>query len=310
MAHRMLDHPRARQALDEFFSQWLRFDRVLNTVKDRRRYPEFTSELAASMVEETRMLLGHLVWNDRNFMEAFTADYGFINSDLAMLYKFPPPLRDFELMKYPAGSQRAGLLGHASFLTATAGPVETSPTARGIFVREQLLCQHVPNPPPGVNTNLPELSPEKPLTMRQRMQAHVENPVCAGCHRLMDPIGFGLEHFDGIGRWREQETVEFREPGNARRVARKFDLKLDATGEIAGIAGSAFDDPRRLGRVLAENQSCQECIVKQMFRYAFGRLETPADRDTVRGAHAAFRDSDFRFKELLIALVRARPFQE
>jgi hypothetical protein len=129
---------------------------VLGSVKDRRHYPEFTPELAAMMVQETRMLLDNLVWTDGNFMEAFTADYSFLNSDLASLYGVPAPAGEFERVRFPAAAHRAGLLGHGSFLASNAGPVETSPTARGIFIREQLLCQHVPNPPPGVNTQVPE----------------------------------------------------------------------------------------------------------------------------------------------------------
>ncbi|PYR20612.1 MAG: hypothetical protein DMF94_11160 [Acidobacteria bacterium] len=270
---------RPRQAVDEFFAQWLRFDRVLGSVKDRRRFPEFTPELAAMMVQETRMLLDNLVWKDGNFMEAFTADYSFLNADLASLYGMPAPSGEFELVRFPADSHRSGLLGHASFLASNAGPVETSPTARGIFIREQLLCQHVPNPPPGVNTQVPEPTAERPLARRQRMQAHVENPTCASCHRLMDPIGFGLEK-----------------------------LPIDAKGEIAGLASSAFSEPGAIGRLLGESRACQECIVKQLFRYAFGRMETTADRETVRSTFAAFRESRFRFKELLIALVRTPQF--
>jgi hypothetical protein len=309
-ARRMLEDTRARPAFDEFFAEWLRFDRVLEAVKDRRRYPEFTPELAAMMTDETRRLLGHLVWNGLDFMSAFTADYGFLSSELTALYGLPAPAGEFELVKFPSAARRAGLLGQGSFLASTAGPVETSPTARGIFVREQLLCQHVPNPPPGVNTTLPEPTLEKPLTMRQRMQAHVENPACSSCHRLMDPIGFGLERLDAIGRWRERETIEFRDPENLRAPVRKVELQLEPAGEIAGIDGSAFSDPRQLGRILAENGSCQECIVKQVFRYAFGRLETPADRQTIQSATAAFRESGFRFKELVIALVKSPQFVE
>ena len=139
VARRMLDQPQARQAVDEFFAEWLRFDRVLGAVQDRRRYPEFTPELAAMMVQETRMLLDDLVWNDRNFMDAFTAGYSFLNSELATLYGVPAPAGEFERVTFPADAHRSGLLGQASFLASNAGPVETSPTARGIFIREQLL---------------------------------------------------------------------------------------------------------------------------------------------------------------------------
>jgi len=279
----------------------------MNAAKDRRRFPEFSPELAAAMVEETRRLLQHLVWNDGNFMEAFTADYSFLNSDLAGVYGLPAPPGEFERVGFPASSHRAGLLGQASFLSSNAGPVETSPTARGIFVREQFLCQHVPNPPPGVNTEVPEPTIERPLARRQRMQAHVENPTCASCHRLMDPIGFGLENYDAIGQWRDNEVIEF-EGGRRGTPATKVELPIDRKGEIAGLANGVFSDPKQIGRLLADSRACQECIVKQVFRYAFGRPETPADRETVRTAYTVFRDSGFRFKELLVALVRSPQF--
>jgi hypothetical protein len=311
VARTMLDQPPARQSVDEFFAQWLRFDRVLSSVKDRRRYPEFTPELAAMMVQETRMLLDNLVWNDGSFMEAFTAEYSFLNSDLASLYGVPAPSGEFELVRFPAGGHRSGLLGHGSFLASNAGPVETSPTARGIFIREQLLCQHVPNPPPGVNTQVPEPTAERPLARRQRMQAHVENPTCASCHRLMDPIGFGLENYDAVGKWRDKEAIEFEVPGPRGRPATKtVDLPIDGTGEIAGLPNAAFSEPRSIGRLLADSRACQECVVKQLFRYAFGRVETAADRETIRSLSTAFRESRFRFKELLIAVVRAPQFLE
>lgn len=299
-ARRMLENPRAIQAVDEYFNQWLRFDRVLNAVKERRRFPEFTPELAAAMAEETRRLLQHLVWQDKNFMEAFRADFAFLTSDLAALYKVPAPAGEFGLVRFPAGIRRAGLLGEASFLAASAGPAETSPTARGIFIREQMLCQHVPPPPANVNTSLAEVAEDKPLTRRQRLVAHVEDPACASCHKLMDPIGFGLENFDALGRWRDTEPV----PTGAKSV----DLAIEPRGEIAGLPDSGFTDLRQLGRILAESPVCQECMVRQLFRYAYGRLETSADRETIQQLYAAFRDSGFHFKDLLIALVRSPEF--
>jgi hypothetical protein len=309
VARGMLNQPPAKQAVDEFFAQWLRFDRVLGSVKDRRRYPEFTPELAAMMVQETRMLLDNLVWNDGNFMEALTADYSFLNTDLAGLYGVPAPAGEFELVKFPADSRRSGLLGQASFLTSNAGPVETSPTARGIFIREQLMCQHVPNPPPGVNTQVPEPTADRPLARRQRMQSHVDNPTCASCHRLMDPIGFGLENYDAVGRWRDKEAIEFEVPGARGKASTKtIELPIDGKGEIAGLTNSSFSEPRAIGRLLADSRGCQECVVKQLFRYAFGRVETAADRETIRASFTAFRESKFRFKELLIALVRSPQF--
>jgi hypothetical protein len=311
-ARRMLDNPLARQALDQFFEEWLRLDRVVNAVKQRRRYPEFSPELAAAMAEETRHLLHHLVWEDGNFMEAFSAEYSFLTSELASLYQLPAPPGQFELVRFPAGTQRAGLLGQGSFLASTAGPTDTSPTARGIFVREQLLCQHVPPPPPGVNTTLPEPNEAKPQTRRQLMVEHVENPSCAACHRLMDPIGFGLENYDAIGRWRQNETIriatERDEEGGRRRDPKTVDLAIEPEGEIAGLPDSAFSEPIKLGQILAESPVCQQCVVRQMFRYAYGRRETAADEETIDQLFASFRDSGFRFKDLLIALVRSPEF--
>jgi Protein of unknown function (DUF1592)/Protein of unknown function (DUF1588)/Protein of unknown function (DUF1595)/Protein of unknown function (DUF1587)/Protein of unknown function (DUF1585) len=309
VARSMLEDKRARQAVDEFFSQWLRFDRMLGAAKDDGRYPMFTPELAAMMVQETKMLLGHLVWNDRSFMEALTADYSFLNADLARLYGLPEPPGEFEMVKFPAELPRAGLLGQASFLASTTGPVETSPTARGLFVREHLLCQVVPNPPPGVNTTLPEPTADAVRAKRERLLQHVENPSCSGCHRLMDPIGFGLEKYDAVGAWREKEQLELGGEAGGRR-SKLVDVDINAVGEIAGLPNSTFADSRALGRVLASSPVCQDCVVKQMFRYAFGRPETPADRASIAAAAVAFRSSGFKFKEMLISLVRAPQFLE
>ncbi len=311
VARTMLQDKRARQATDEFFAQWLRFDRMLTAAKDDGRYPSFTPELAAMMVQETRMLLGHLVWNDLNFMDALTADYGFLNADLARLYGLPEPAGEFEMVKFPESFPRAGILGQATFLASTTGPVETSPTARGMFVREHLLCQIVPNPPPGVNTNLPEpATADAARAKRERMIEHVENQSCSGCHRLMDPIGFGLEKYDAVGAWRDQEIVDISAGSGESRRSKPVNVDITATGEIAGLPNSTFGDSRTLGRVLASSPVCQDCVVRQMFRYAFGRAEIPSDRSTVTGTAATFRSSGFKFKELLISLVRSPQFLE
>lgn len=309
VARTMLEDKRARQAVDEFFSQWLRFDRMVGAAKDDGRYPAFTPELAAMMVQETKMLLGDLVWENRNFMDAFTADYSFLNADLARLYGLPEPPGEFERVMFPADFPRAGILGQATFLASTTGPVETSPTARGLFVREHLLCQVVPNPPPGVNTTLPEPTADAVRAKRERLLQHVENPSCSGCHRLMDPIGFGLEKYDAIGAWREKEKLEVGGEAGGR-PGKLVEVEINAVGEIAGLPNSTFGDSRALGRVLASSPVCQDCVVKQMFRYAFGRPETPADRASIAAVAAAFRTSGFKFKEMLISLVRAPQFLE
>ena len=206
---RMLADSRAHQSVDEFAAEWLRFDRLLTSVKDRRQYPQFSAELAKSMTEETGRLIDDAVWNDRNFTTIFTADYAFVSSELASLYGLPAPAAEFTRVAFPADSDRAGIIGEATFLALTSKPGETSPTARGVFVREQFLCQRVPDPPPGTNNNLPPVTEDKPVTNRERMSAHATQQPCAGCHQLMDPIGFGLEKFDAVGARRDQLKLMF-----------------------------------------------------------------------------------------------------
>lgn len=298
-AVRLLAHPKAKQALDEFVSQWLRFDQVLSAVKDRNLYPEFNLPLAASMTEETRRLVADLVWNEKNFMDFFRADYAYVNSDLAAIYSLPAPASEFAKVPLPPDSPRAGVLGQAAFFVMTSKPGETSPTIRGQFVRNQFLCQEVPDPPPGVNSTLPPVTIAKPMTNRQRLEEHLINPSCAGCHRLMDPIGFGLEHFDAIGRFQQKQAVMVMPPDRRMRPTR-LELEIDARASIAGIPNSEFTSPRELGRILAGNANCQRCMAKQLFRYAFGRQESAADQPVIDTGLQVFRQSAFRWKELML----------
>jgi hypothetical protein len=307
VARRMLDDARARTALDEFVSQWMRFDRVITMVKDRRFYPSFTRELALAMTEETRRFVADLVWNERDFMEFFTSDSTFINGDLAQLYGMKAPSDDFAKVVYKPESGRAGILSHATFLALTSKPSDTSPTARGLFIREQFLCQNVPQPPPGVNTNLPPQNEEKPRTNRELLQAHLSNQSCATCHNLIDPIGLGLERFDGVGAYRE--VVKISIPSfDRRKPNRAVELPIDSKGWVAGIPDSNFETPRELGAALARTPGCQECIVKQYFRYAMGRRETPADRANLARMAEEFRGSRFKLKELMISVAKWTEF--
>jgi len=247
-------------------------------------------------------------------MDLFTAPYGYVSAELAPIYKVPPPAKEFEKLPFAPESDRAGVLGQTLFLALTAKPEDSSPTARGLFVREQFLCQHVPDPPPGVNTNLPPVTEAKPQTNRDRMSEHATNPSCATCHKLIDPIGFGLEKFDAVGAKRDKLTLNFSPPrgeggeGRRRGPQKTVDLPLDTTGSVTGIPESQFSSPAQLGAVLAKSAQCQECVVKQYFRYTAGRLETPADRPAIRKLLEDFRNSQFRFKELIVSLMRSREF--
>ncbi len=306
-ARRLLDDERTKDNLDEFTSQWLRFDRVLGTAKDRRRYPKFNREAAVAMTEEARRFVRDLAWNDRNFMDLLSDPHGYLNADLAAIYDVPAPAKEYERVPFDAKSERAGLLGQALFLTSTAKPDDTSPTARGLFVREQLLCQHVPPPPAGVDTNLPVQSEAKPLTNKERLGIHLSSPACASCHTLIDPIGFGFEKFDAIGGRREMARVLF--PSKKENEKPKIvELPLDTEGYVAGLGATRFTSPRQLGEILAKSETCQECLVKQLFRFTSGRMETPADRPVIQALTRRFRESQFRFRELMLSLAvfRAR----
>ena len=312
---RMLADPRAHESLDEFVSQWLRFDRLLTASKDRRKFPYFTRETANAMTTEARTFVSDLVWNDDNFMKLFTADYGYVSPELARIYGVAAPAKDFDRVPFPANSERAGILGQGLFLALTAKPEDSSPTARGLFVREQFLCQHVPDPPPGVNTNLPPVTEAKPQTNRDRMSEHTTDASCATCHKLMDGVGFGLEKFDAIGAKREQLVLEFRskteegeEEEGGHAAKRSVTLPLNTDAYVAGIPNSEFTSPLQLGAVLAKSAQCQECVVKQYFRFQAGRTDTAADRPLLRTVFENFRDSGFRFKQLILSLAVQREF--
>jgi hypothetical protein len=307
-ARRMLQDPRARPALDEFASQWLRFDRMLGAGKDRRIFPQFSRETAAAATEEARRFVAGLVWSGANFMEFYTSDYGYANADLARIYGVEAP-KDFDRIRFPESSGRAGILGQTLFLALTSKPADTSPTARGIFVREQFLCQHVPEPPPGVAADLPAVTEDKPRTNRERMAEHQSNPACSNCHNLIDPIGFGFEKFDAAGAYRDKVRILFF-PGNLspdrKAPPKEVLLDVDTSGSVAGIPDSKFTSPKELGRVLASSPVCQECVVKQYFRYVAGRIETVADRPVIRRVFERFRSSGFNFQEMMIAMMKER----
>jgi hypothetical protein len=310
---RMIGDARARQALDEFVSEWLRFDLAINAVKDRTIYPQFTPELAAAMTEETRLLVADLVWNNGNFMDLFRANYSFLNSDLASLYGEAAPANEFGRVVFPAASGRAGFLGQGTFLASTSKPGETSPTVRGYFIQQQFLCHEIPDPPPGTNSNLPPVTEAKIQTNRERLKDHMANPTCMGCHSLMDPVGLAFEKFDAIGRHRDKQAITFLpEHHGANRYAKPVtvEVDVDTTGSLAGVKDATFRSPVELGAILAANGECQECIVKQLFRYGWGRHEKSDDGAVIKRATAVFRDSGYRLKDVIVFLAKAMALEE
>jgi hypothetical protein len=180
-----------------------------------------------------------------------------------------------------------------------------------LFVRNQFLGHEIPPPPAGVNTVLPSVTESAPMTNRQRLEVHLNSESCAGCHRLIDPIGLGFEQYNAIGVFQKKMVLQFPGPrgDQARgRAPTTRELDVDSTGYIQGMEDSTFSTPRELGRLLAESKACQKAIVKQLFRYAFGRQEAADDQPVIDALLERFRDSGFRFRELIVALVTSEPF--
>jgi hypothetical protein len=221
-----------------------------------------------------------------------TAPYSFMNGELAAYYGVEGPAEGWDRVEMDP-ARYAGIMTHASILATNAKANQTSPVHRGKFVREQLLCQILPPPPDDIDIVPPDLDPN--LTTRERFAEHSENPYCAGCHHLMDPIGFGFEHFDGIGRWRDMENG----------------IAIDASGEITNSAdvGGTFDGVTELAYRLGASRQVGECMTRQWFRYANGRGETPDDECTMEHLFESFEGSDRNIRELLVAITTTDAFQ-
>ncbi len=282
-ARRMLDDPKAHQALDEFVAQWLRFDRVLTATKERRAFPQFTPDTALAMTQEARRFVSDLVWDNRDFTGIFTAAEGYPNGDLARIYGVEPPANDFDRVPFPANSERAGLLGQTLFLTLTAKPDETSPTARGLFVREQFLCQHVADPPPGVNTNLPPVTEAQPMTNRDRM---ADARHQQGLRRLPHP---GRPHRLRLREIRCHRTAARQAQTDLRAKLRR--KQRTAAENFHGGTGSRYQRPGRRDSQFrlrfaqgTRRGACRQFAVPGMRREAVFPLRRRQNRNARRPA--------------------------
>lgn len=278
---RMLASPRAHEGLRAFVTDWLKLRELDNLTKDPTFFTYFSPELGPAAREETLRLFEHIVFErDTDFREIMTTRQTFVNAKLASMYAIPSPSDDgFSLVELPADSLRAGLLGHASILALHSHPRSTSSTLRGKFMRESLLCDVIPPPPANVNTGLPEASPNA-RTLRERMQPHLTDPVCKSCHVLMDPIGFALENFDGIGRYRTKE----------------LDALIDASGDLDGVP---FKNALSLAQAIHDSNKFAPCFVRKVFSYATAFRPTEADRATLNTLSWDFRASGYRVQELM-----------
>ena len=287
---RMLADARSNALIDNLAGQWLML-RLLDDVSPGTR--EFDGGLRYAFHRETELLFETIAREDRSILDLIDADYTFVDERLARHYGIPNVRGSrFRRVTLPDGARR-GLLGHGSFLTATSASNRTSPVKRGKWVLENLLGAPVPLPPPGVETNLTETdSGAAPTSVRQRLERHRANPNCAACHAVMDPVGFSLEPFDLIGKWRDTD-------GGAA---------VNATGRLAD--GTALDGPASLRRALLDRRDAVAATAtEKLLTYALGRrleyFDMPAVRAVVRDAAR----TEYRFSSLVTGIVKSVPFQ-
>lgn len=296
-ADRLVASPRAQDAIVDVFSQMLRLGDLDALSQSAAVFPAAASTtLGASMRGETQALLRDMFGRNGDYRELFTTTQTFLNAELAKLYGVAAPAgTGFVATTLPAAGPRAGYLGQASFLALNAHPDGTSPTLRGKFIVETLLCNSVPPPPNDVITEIP--TQDKTKTKREQLQIHQTLPACAACHTVIDPMGFALEKFDGIGAYRETDRG----------------MALDVTGTIGGMA---FNGARELGQVLANgvktpqnNPETADCLVRNLFRVATGHLEKAGDQPVVNSLSTAFTADGFRVRGILAKLVASDAFR-
>jgi len=290
---RMLRSSRLEAGVRAFFDDMFGFDDFAVLAKDPMIYPKFISAAVLDAREQTlRTIVDHVLVRNGDYRDLFTTRHTFLSPALAVLYGVPVS-SGWTPYDVPADSPRVGLLTQVSFLALHAHPGRSSPTLRGKALRELLLCQRVPHPPPNVDFSKVE-NPDPTLhTMRERLTAHRSNPVCAGCHRIVDPIGLGLENFDGVGEFRNTEGGE----------------TIDASGTLDG---RSFKDAVGLGQALHDDPALPACLVSRMYSYGVGGA--PANGDQTQALlkyfDARFSDDGYRVPDLMRTIALSEAFSE
>ena len=286
---RMLADKRADALIDNLAGQWLML-RQLDDVTPSTK--EFDGGLRYSMHRETELLFETIVREDRSILDLINADYTFVDERLARHYGIPNIRGSrFRRVTLDDGARR-GLLGQGSFLTTTSAGNRTSPVKRGKWVLENLLGAPVPQPPPGVETNLTDTTGgTAPTSVRQRLERHRASPNCASCHAVMDPVGFSLEQFDLIGKWRDTDGGS----------------PVNATGRLAD--GTALDGPASLRKaLLSRRDAVAATATEKLLTYALGRRVEYYDMPAVRAVVREAGRTDYRFSSLITGIVKSVPF--
>ncbi len=288
---RMLRDPKAHSLAEQFGGQWLQFRALESLTRDRDKFPDFEDYLRLSMRRETELFVETIIRSDRSVLDFINGRYSFLNERLARHYGIPnvsgPELRQVDL----SGTPRGGVLTQGSVLSVSSYATRTSPVLRGKWVLDNLLNAPPPEPPADV-PNLDETKIGTAASMREQLEEHRKNAICASCHRRMDPLGFGLENFDAVGAWR---TMEGKFP-------------IDASGQLPD--GRRFAGPDELRTILsADRDAFARAITSKLLTYGLGRGLERYDTRTVKLIASRLPKYDYKFSGLVIEIVNSLPFQ-
>jgi hypothetical protein len=288
----MLDDPRAKDAATDFVEKWLGIDGVGTRTKSAALFPSYSPALMQAIESEARLLAGSALWDGAGLRELLTSSSSFVDSATAPLYGLSAsPGAPQRTNLNPA--QRLGILTQAAFLAAHASEDTSKPVLRGKFVRENLLCQAVPAPPPNVNVDVPTTGANQ--TARERFTQHARDPSCSGCHEMFDGLGFAFENYDALGRYRTRD--------NGKDIDASGSLLDPTTG-----AATPFTNALELVQTLASSEQTYRCFTQKLFESLNGREPVQGDAADLVRAHAAFHDAGYDVKKLLAALAVADGF--
>jgi hypothetical protein len=287
----MLADPRANALVANFAGQWLHIRNLRSTTPDKNDFPDFDDNLRQAFERELNLFVGSIINEDHGVLDLMTADYTFVNERLAKHYRIPsvygPDFRRVTL----TDDARRGLLGKGGILLVTSHADRTSPVVRGKWILENLIGSPPP-PPPSVVPPFPEEKPGAPSSVRARMELHRASPACAGCHRIMDPLGLALENFDAVGSWRTRDAG----------------APIDASGEL--MDGTKINGVVELRQSLLKHPDLLVgTIAEKLLTYAVGRSLEPADMPAVRNIVRASAKDGYRFSSIVRGIVSSVPFQ-
>ncbi len=293
---RMLKDGRSKALVENFADQWLYLRNLDSATPDMRIFPDFDDNLRRAFREETHLFVESVMREDRSIFDLLSANYTYVNERLAYHYGIPHVYGSlFRRVELPPGSARGGLLRQGSILTVTSYPHRTSPVIRGKWVLDNILGVPPPPPPPNVPALKENTEVAQPRSVRERLAEHRKNPACAGCHQLMDPVGFALENYDGVGRWRATEVPDRK-------------LAVDAGGGLPD--GAKFDGVAGLEKaLLARPEMFATTITEKLLTYALGRIPGTSDAPAVRQVVRRSKGENFKFSSFIVGVVQSPPFQ-